>query len=228
MNPLCSHMEAFLSCHLGLWLGPLLWWIGVVFRPPVSEVCPDYEVVVFQPRTVISPHLGSRRLTVHFILTLLLHLFLLSFLDHLFPPLSYLLPIRSRLSSRSSRFTLSPSLLPLRSAAHLGAALTRHPPPATCHPPLLVPAPCTACLCLPLFPVTVCYPLFCHWLTPRSLSAPGGFARHRPLHASMSLPCPPKFSSEYWHRPVLGIVFRWIFETIQEARAPPLPGSRMS
>ena len=124
--------------------------------------------MVFQPRTLISPQLGSRRLTLHFNLTLLPHLFLLSFLDHLFPPLSYLLPIRSRLSSRSSRFTLSPSLLPLRSAAHLGAALTRHLPPAAACPCALhcMPVPsaisCSGVLS-PFLPLAYAQVLVCPW-----------------------------------------------------------------
>ena len=35
-------------------------------RPPVCEVCPNYEVVVFQPCTVTPPHLGSCCLLLNF------------------------------------------------------------------------------------------------------------------------------------------------------------------
>ena len=57
-------------------------------RPPVCDVSPNYEVVVFQPRTLSPPHLGSCRLTLHFNLSLPPHIFLLSFLGHSFPPSS--------------------------------------------------------------------------------------------------------------------------------------------
>ena len=35
------------------------WYCYGIFRPPVCEVCPNYEVVVFKPRTLTPPHLGS-------------------------------------------------------------------------------------------------------------------------------------------------------------------------
>ena len=52
--------------------------------PPVREVCTNYEVVVFQPRTLNPPHLGYLCLTLQFNIALPPHLFLLLFLDHSF------------------------------------------------------------------------------------------------------------------------------------------------
>ena len=98
--------------------------VVVLFRPLVREVCPNYDVVVFQPRTLTTPHLGSRRLKLNINIALLPHIFLLSFMDHLFPTLSYRLPIHSRSLSKPSRFTCPPPPLLVRSAAHLDVSLT--------------------------------------------------------------------------------------------------------
>ena len=107
--------------------------------PPVCGVCPNYEVVVFQPQTLIPPHIGYRCLTLHFNLAVPPHLFLLLFMYHSFPPLSYRLSIRILSSLKPSRFTRSPPPLPVQSAAHLGVDLTRHPSDfAAC--------PCAQCL----------------------------------------------------------------------------------
>ena len=104
------------------------------FRPPVHEICTNDEVVVFQPWTLNPPHLGSSRLTLYFNLALPPHLFLLSFLNHSFLPLSYRLPIRSRSSSKPYCFNGSPPPLLMRNASHLGVTLTRHPPASAAHP----------------------------------------------------------------------------------------------
>ena len=45
-------------------------------RPLVRYICPDYELVVFQPWTVTPPHLGSVYFCYTFKLGLLPHLFL--------------------------------------------------------------------------------------------------------------------------------------------------------
>ena len=96
---------AFLAC-------PYFFISFLYFRPPVCEVCPNYEVVLLQPWIVIPLHISSSHLTLYFNISLPSHLFLLLPLDHSFPPLFYRLPIRSCSSPKPSRFTRSPHPLP--------------------------------------------------------------------------------------------------------------------
>ena len=92
--------------------------VVVLFRPLVREVCPNYDVVVFQPRTLTTPHLGCLRLTSHFNLAILPHIFLLSFMDHLPPPFPTASPPAAVHFSKLSRFTQSTPPLPAQISAH--------------------------------------------------------------------------------------------------------------
>ena len=78
--------------------------VCVCNRPTEREVCTYYEVMVFQPRTVIPPHLASVAYRYTFKLSLPTHLFILPFYGLFFPHLSYRLPIRSCSLSNTSRF----------------------------------------------------------------------------------------------------------------------------
>ena len=155
--------------------------------------------MVFQPRTLTTPHLGSRRLTLYYNLSLPPNLFILLFLDHLFSPLSYRLPIRSLSLSKPSHFTQSPPPLPVQSAAHLGVALTRHPPVYTSlRRSSLCPFP-HACV-FRLFPCRCAPPFVTLGLHPGPCQ-PLGISPIAGTSASM---CPclslPELSSKYWHR----------------------------
>ena len=145
-----------------------LFFFAVFFWPPVHEVCPNYKVVVFQPWTLNTPHLGSCRLTLHFNLALLPHLSLLFFLEHLFPPFPYRLHIRSMSLSNTSCFTCPPQPLLVQSAACLGVALIRHPPASSACPCALRSVPTYAA-----FPVSVRSLLCLPHPEPRYLSSPG-------------------------------------------------------
>ena len=56
--------------------------VVVVNRTQVRDVCLNVEVVVFQPRTVTSPHLGYVDFRYTLKLTFPPHLFFNHFLDH--------------------------------------------------------------------------------------------------------------------------------------------------
>ena len=81
--------------------------------PTVREACTNYEVVVFQPQTVIPPQLGSVA-TVTLKLSFLPYLFLPFVWIFLLPPPSYRLPFRIRSPPNSSliwtRSCLSPGI----------------------------------------------------------------------------------------------------------------------
>ena len=55
------------------------------FRPPVREVCLNYEVVVFQPCTLTPLHLVYRHLKLHFNVSLPPHFFFYFFWIIRFP-----------------------------------------------------------------------------------------------------------------------------------------------
>ena len=187
---------------------------------PVREVCPNYEVVVFRPRTVTPPQLGSVEI-VTLKLSLPPHLFLLFVWVFLLSPHSYCSPICSRSSSNSSLVcTRSPPPLPERSAAHLDVNCTRHPPASA------------ACLCalhhVPVsatVTVTVRSPILCPWPTHRSMLAPGGISRRGYLRASVPPPCPPRVLLQILALSGPRSLVGWIFAGGQEARTPPLSGS---
>ena len=97
---------------------------------------PTLEIEHFVPRLC--------RLEFHFNLSLLPEFnFILPFLDRSFPPLSYCLLIRSRPSSKPSRFTCYPPTLTVQSAIHLGLTHTLHLPSSAACPraPCHVPEP---------------------------------------------------------------------------------------
>ena len=132
--------------------------------PPVHEVCPNFEVVVFQPRIVTPPHLGTVAIVTKFISsppappdsTIFLYISFPSSI--LTPP-----PSISRSSSYPSHFLY---LLPASSPGTKRCPPGRHPhpPTATRHPsasttrlyaPRFVPASSAVsrdCSLPPLFP----------------------------------------------------------------------------
>ena len=189
--------------------------------PPVSEVCPNYEVVGLQHWTMNPPHLGSVNI-FKLKLALLPHLFLTFVWIFILTPPSYSPPICIRsLYSYSLICTCYPPPLPAQSAAHLDIS-------RTCHP-----SASAACLCAPVrmtasavFHMTMRPPLFRTRPAPISLSSPGVFTSYRSLRASVKLTWSPIVllrilaSSGPW-----SLVGR-IFAGGREARPPPLPGSR--
>ena len=153
----------------------------------MREVCPNYEVVVLQPQTLTTLHLGYCRLTLHFNISVPPHILLLSFMEHSFPSCSYRLTIRSLLLSKPYPLSRYPPPLPVQSSYHLGVALTRHPPASAARlcAPRRVPA-------YAVVPSLVCSPLFLHRPATKFLSAPGGVAHSRSLRVSIYLSCHPQ------------------------------------
>ena len=76
-----SSLNQVFKKHLGVGVCMCTW-------PPVRELCPNNEVVVFQPWTVTPPHLGSAAI-VALKLSLPPHLFLPFFWIFILPPPSY-------------------------------------------------------------------------------------------------------------------------------------------
>ena len=153
-------------------------------------MCPNYEVVVFQPWTVTPPYLGTIAYCYTFKLGLPSHLFILPFSGLLF---SFLRPTASPsvVVHRQIALTFHPLPTSYPDANLRPPGSRPYPPPATRQPPLLVPSPRAACLCLPLFPVMLCSPIYPPRPAPGSLSYPDRFACRGSLCASVSLPCPP-------------------------------------
>ena len=177
-------------------------------------------MVVFQPRTLATLHLGSRCLALHFNLALMPQLFILSFLDRLFP----LFPTASPPAAVYRQHPLvspAPHLLSRCEALPTWASSAT----ATRQPLFLVPAPCTACLRLLPFPVPVRSPLCRPRPELRSLLSPGGFSRRGFLHVSVSLPRPPQVLLRILASSDFGIGVGWLFAKRREDKAPPLPGS---
>ena len=195
--------------------------------PPVHEVCPNYDVVMFQPRTETPPHLGSVASVTNLIQpscpTCFYHFSGSSF--SLLYPISHLSAAVHRRSPLSVCCTRSPPSLPEQSTTHLDAARTRHLPDSAdsicvqrrvtvydaitrdCSaPPPPPPLPPLACTQVHVIPRGVCPLRF-----PTS-----------PLFPHLVL---PECSSESLHLPVLSLSAGWIFAQGREARAPPLPGS---
>ena len=146
----------------------------VLIRPPVRTVCPNHEVVVFQPRTVTATSLGSGAMLNNFILaptappvSTVSGSVLIPF-SILPPPHQYPFFVVASLCR-----TRSPPPLPARNAFHLDISHTRHPPASA------------ASLCAPRrVPASVAVsrvrspPLCCLRRAPRSLLAPGGSVFH--------------------------------------------------
>ena len=174
-------------------LGPHVWWCN---RPPVREVCLNYEVVIFQPRTVTPPHLGSVAYRYTFKLGLPPHLFLPPFSGSLF---SLLRPAPS-LYVAVHRW-IPPIFHPLHTSSY---GLKRHPPGRLRHPPpaslrrfSLQPAP-RACVCHRLpwrcdrpFSTIGLHPCPCQPLVGLPVA----------VHSAPLYPCLAilEFSSESWH-----------------------------
>ena len=127
-------------------------------------------VLVFQPRTLTTLHLGSVA-----IVTLLSrsspHLFFYRFLDHSFPPLSYLLPIRSRSSLKPSQFCPLLTFSTCAKSRPPGRQRRLHPPPVSLRCLSLHPA---LRACVWFFSHVGLFPLCLPRPAPGSLSAPGG------------------------------------------------------
>ena len=111
------------------------------YCPPVLEGCPNYEGVLFQPRTFPTPHLGSVAYCYSFIYPFLPTLFFSRFLECSFPPLSYLPPISSLSSLKPYQLSTAPHFLFGCEAPPTWTS----PAPAARQPPPLVPVPRAAC-----------------------------------------------------------------------------------
>ena len=128
-----------------------------------------------------------------------LYPFIVEVLFHLYP----LSTSSTGSKSHSHGYFLYPSLTSLRHSS-------------------LQPAPC-ACVFRRSYD---CAPPLCHpWSAPRSLSSPGGVARHRSFRASMSLPLLPLVLLRILALSGFGVHVGWIFVKRREAKAPPLPSS---
>ena len=130
-----------------------------------------------------------------------------------FPPLSYRLPICRRSSSKHSRISSVPHLLP-----HFQVTPTwKSSTPATCHPTPVIPAPRTACLSLLPLPVPVRSHLWFLSLHPGPCQSLGSY----PVMGLSAPICPylalPKLSSKSWPRPVLGFL---LGEFLREGERP--------
>ena len=148
-------------------------------------VCAKYEVVVFQPWAVTPPHLGYVAYRYTFKLGLPPHLFVLPFYGSFFSPYFLPPPHPQPLSVKDPLFvTRYQPTLPVQSAAHLDVN-------RSCHLPAYAAHPCTACLHLLTFTMTVLSLLFRTWPVPKSLSAPWGFTLRRYLRAYVFLTRPP-------------------------------------
>ena len=113
---------------------------------PVCEVCPNYEVVVFQPWTVNPPQLGTVSIVADFIYRLPAPpdstVILESFFPSSIPPSPH---HQLFIGVSLYLFAPTPHLLSWREAPPAWTS----PVPATRQPLLLVTLPCIACLLLP-------------------------------------------------------------------------------
>ena len=152
-----------------------------VNQPPVQTVCPNYEVVVFQPWTVTATYLGSVAIFNNFILappappvsTVSGYFYITS--SSYRPPHQQPFVIITPLCS-----TCYPTPLLERSSVHLDVAHTRHPPSSA------------TCICAPhRVPESSAVsrvrssPLCRPQPAPRSLSSPGEFS----CRVDLRLPC---------------------------------------
>ena len=134
------------------------------FLPQVCEGCPNYEVVVFQPCTFPTWHLGFVVYCQYFIYLSartfyypVVWIVLLSFCLTSYP--SVAIPVWNPLN-----FTRSPHILPVQSASHMDADVAR-----TRRPPVYAACNC-APLCVPVYvsiTVLVCFSLCRPLSTPR-------------------------------------------------------------
>ena len=188
----------------------------------MREGCPNYEVMVFQPRTFPTPYLGSVSYCYYLIYPFRPTFFFSRFLDHYFPSLSYLLPICSCYSLKPSKFPPAPFLL-----SRCEAPSTWTPTaPSVCQPLLLVPAPHAACLRLLPFPFWFAPPFSDLGLHPGTCRPLVGFSLHRYLRVSVSLTLPTRVLLQILASSGFCFLVGWLFAKRLEAKAPPLPGSR--
>ena len=158
----------------------------------VRDVCPNCEVVIFQPQTATLPNLGPITIATNFISIPPELPEYTVFMDFYFT--SYILsPTHQQpfIIVSLSMFAPSTHLLYWRKELPTWTS----PGPGTRHPLTLVSDPCDACLRFPLCSVNVRPPLCFHQLDPRFLLAPGGFDRCRSIRlpfesASPSLSAP--------------------------------------
>ena len=161
------------------------WQVFLCLRPPVRAVCPNHEVLMFQPWTVITPNLGSVANYTFYsnppaqpVSTI--------FLDFFVYPLYSNTPHQQRSYLYPLYLASAPHLLyqnKVLSTWKSPTPATRHLPASNSHLCALhlmpVSTPC---------PVTVRPSLFCTWPVPRSLLDPGGFSHHWSYRASVTLP----------------------------------------
>ena len=146
-------------------------------------------------------HYGSRLRCFLLIFSLYLtpHRFLIPFSGSFFPPLSYLLPIRSRSSLKPSQFSPVPHLLSRCKAPPTWML----PAPATRHPSPLFRVPCVAWLHLLPFLCQFDPPFVAVGLHSGPCRPLGGL----PIAGPSASPCTclvlPKLSSKSCHHPVL-------------------------
>ena len=153
----------------------------------MCEVFPNYELVVFQPHTLTTMHLGSgnyhRTLIQSFRPNFFLYFSGSLFSSFLLPP-----PHPQPLVIESLSIRLSHNFSP--DAKRRPNLIWPPPDPFTCHPLPLFPAPRVAYLCLPPFPVLVRSSLCRPWPALSSLSSHGGLYCHGSLRISVSLTRP--------------------------------------
>ena len=157
-------------------------------------------MVEFQPCTLTTLDLGPVAYCYSLVYPFRPTIFFSHFIDRSFPPLSYLLPIRSRSYLKPTKFSTAPHLLSRRKAPPPGiltASAARQPLP-------LIPAPCVACLHLLPFPCRFDPPFAALNLHPGTCKPPGGSSVADPSVSMYPCLVLPSFSSKYWHRPVLG------------------------
>ena len=134
------------TCHMqphnvGKWKYPHGWpwcvFLCVFYRSPVCAVCPNHEVVVFQPQTVTAPDLGSvaNITTVISLPPCMSQLRSGSLFSPPPIPIYYRSPIFQPPTTLISLFTHAstpPISSRFRETIHLDSAPTRRPPPLVC------------------------------------------------------------------------------------------------
>ena len=188
------------------------------YWPPIHEGFPNYEVVVFQPRTFPPPHSVAYDYSLIYPLP---HRFLFLFYGSLFslsfltPPHTQPLLFEALLISTCSQHTFL-----VQSAAHLDVAC-RSPASSACpFAPRRVPVSADV-------PVPIRFPLFRPWYAPRSLSDSGGFDRRRSLCVTVSLTHHTQVLLQMLASSGFGVLVGWIFAKIWALKVPPLPVSRV-
>ena len=154
----------------------------VLNRPPVCEVCPNNEVVMFKPRTGTSPDLGSITITNLLLVypappvSTVLWIFL--------PPLGLTTTIPPSIKSRIRSISFYCTRISPPTSPGIGYPTCRLPPLVPALTSLDVPNILSRSLPSPGVPLSMPVnvvslirytPLYHHQTAPRSLSAPRGF-----------------------------------------------------